>query len=106
MDGNTHADPLADIGRRRSPLMKGQVTVSQAGGESLDELESEPESDLEAPVMWTAMEGVGDHGTPPFRTAGGEQRRKGGGEGTTLAQHPPPPQSHRPHHNPNAAAAT
>ena len=51
VDGNTHTDRLADIGRRRSPLLKGQVTVSLAGGESLDETESEPESDLEAPVM-------------------------------------------------------
>ena len=64
VDGNTHADRLTDIGRRRSPLLKGQVTVSLAGGESLDESESEPESDLEAPAIWTGMEGVGDHGTP------------------------------------------
>ena len=69
--------------------------VSLAGGGSLDELESEPESDLEAPVMWTAMEGVGYHG-----------RRKGGEEETNPAQQPPPPPpSQRPLHNPNAVVA-
>ena len=47
VDGNTHADRLADIGRRCSPLLKAQVTVSLAGGESLDDSESEPESDIE-----------------------------------------------------------
>ena len=76
VDGNTHADRLADIGRRRSPPLRGQVTVSLAGGESLEESESETESDLEAPVMWTTMEGVGDHGTPltAWQAASSEER--------------------------------
>ena len=92
MDGNTHADQLADIGRRHSPVLKGQVTVSLAGGQSLDdESESEPESDLEAPVMWTAMEGVGDHGTPlPLRQAASNDEREGRGEQPPLNTPPPP----------------
>ena len=91
LDGNTHADRLADIGRRRSPLLKGQVTVSLAGGLSLDESESEPESDLEAPVMWTAMEGVGDHGTPlPPRQAASNTAREETREQPPLSTPPPP----------------
>ena len=90
VDGNTHADRPADIGRRRSPLLKGQVTVSVAGGESLDESESEPESDFEAPVMWTAMEGVEDHGTPlPARQAASNEEREGRRE-QPLHNTPPP----------------
>ena len=99
VDGNTHADRLADIGRRRSPLLKGQVTVSLAGGQSLDEWDSEPESDLEAPAMWTAMEGVGDHGTPT-RTV---RKGRGGGNNPPAA---PPHQSQLPLRSPNAIVNT
>ena len=95
VDGNTLADQLADIGRRHSPVLKGQVTVSLAGGESLDELESEPESDLEALVMWTAMEGVGDHGTPlPPRQAASNEEREGRREQPLLTPPPPPASDH------------
>ena len=106
VDRNTHADRLADIGRRHSPLLKGQVTVSLAGGESLDESELEPESDLEAPVIWTAMEGVGNHGTPlPAQPAASNEEREGRRE-QPLLNPPPPHKSQRPHHNPNAVVAT
>ena len=107
-DGNTHAERLADIGCRHPPVLTGQVTVSLAGGESLDESESEPESDLEAPIMWTTMEGMGDHGTPlPARhTESNEERERRSEQPLRNPPPPPPPHSKRPLHNPNAVVAT
>ena len=83
LDGNTHADRLAHIGRRRFPLLKGQVTVSLAGGHSVDESHSEAKSDPEAPAMWIAMERVGDHSTTLTPQHACEQHGKGGEEGNS-----------------------
>ena len=63
--GNDKADLLADMGRRKSPLLRGYVTTSQA---LMDQRNAEPrsnvDSEVEHPPLWTAEEAIGMHGTP------------------------------------------
>ena len=49
IDGNTNAGRLADLGRRRSLLLRGQATVSRTGSDHRDSSDTEPESDLDTP---------------------------------------------------------
>ena len=51
--GNTKADTLADMGRRRSPLLKGYVTASH---QTQNGEEPEPESDFDEPPLWSLEE--------------------------------------------------
>ena len=65
IEGNEKADVLADIGRRRSPLLRGYATALWAIVNQQDsDVESDVESDMELTPVWTGPERVGDDGTP------------------------------------------
>ena len=53
--GNTKADTLADMGRRRSPLLKGLVTAARRSEPPNDD-ELDDVSDLEEPPLWSPEE--------------------------------------------------
>ena len=66
--GNTHADTLADMGRRKSPLLRGYVTSARRPQQEGQAQEQEDESDLDEPPMFSPEERAASpppRGTPP-----------------------------------------
>ena len=66
--GNTHADTLADMGRRKSPLLRGYVTSARRPRQEDQAHEQEDESDLDEPPMFSPEERAANpppRGTPP-----------------------------------------
>ena len=51
--GNTHADTLADMGRRKFPLLRGYVTIARRSQMEGLAQEQEEESDLDEPPMFS-----------------------------------------------------
>ena len=80
IQGNTKADTLADMGRRRSPLLEGLVTAVRRENPASHN-EPDDVSDLEEAPLWSPEEkGGGEGGTaypppPPSRTATKPQGR-------------------------------
>ena len=66
--GDTHADTLADMGRRKSPLLRGYVTSARRPQQERQAQEQEDESDLDEPPMFSPEERTANpppRGTPP-----------------------------------------
>ena len=63
--GNTHADTVANMGRRKSPLLRGYVTTARHPQMEGQAQEQEEESDLDEPPMFSPEEWVAD---PPPRS--------------------------------------
>ena len=59
VENNTKVDQLADLGRRQSPLLRGQVNVSRAGVDRSDDSDMAPESDLEEPLCGQSWRELG-----------------------------------------------
>ena len=58
--GNTHVDTLADMGRRKSPLLRGYVTTARGSQQEGQAQEQEDESDLDEPPMFSPEERAAD----------------------------------------------
>ena len=66
--GNTHADTLADMGRCKSPLLRGYVTSARRPKQEDQAQEQEDESDLDEPPMFSPEEQAANpppRDTPP-----------------------------------------
>ena len=66
--GNTHADTLADMGRRKSPLLRGYVTTARRSQLEGQAQEQEDESNLDEPPLFSPEERAAyppPRGTPP-----------------------------------------
>ena len=95
--GNTHADTLADMGRRKSPLLRGFVTSARRPQQEGQTQDQEDESDLDEQPMFSPEEQAASpppRGTPPPPTP----RRQG--VTPLLEVEDCTPASKRPRHSP------
>ena len=92
IDGNTNANRLAGLGRRRLPLLRGQVTMSRANNDHQDGSDTEPETWMSQCCGPHPKElgTMGSRSVPPMRQEGG-----GGGLHTPHVEtaDTPPPQA-------------